>query len=169
MNCTEFGMAINSPRLKRIVTHWQAIRGSRAMPAWQDIRPAGIKAELPIVWSYRYDALQQEFIGGLAGDAIQRLLGGKIKNERSADMYKMDYPRFLARAKRVLFGPALFLGRGLLFKERDRQCFGERVMLPFSNKSGQMDGILGATDYKFEILYKSGPEATDEVEEWSTL
>ncbi len=81
----------------------------------------------------------------------------------------MDYPRFLTRAKRVLFGPALFLGRGLLFKERRRQCFGERIMLPFSTACGKPDGILGATDYKFDILYKTGPEATDEVEKWFTL
>jgi hypothetical protein len=42
-------------------------------------------------------------------------------------------------------------------------------MLPFSTASGDLDGILGATDYKFDILYKTGPEATGEVERWFAL
>jgi hypothetical protein len=31
-----FRMAIDSPRLKRVLTHWEAARGGRVMPAWQD-------------------------------------------------------------------------------------------------------------------------------------
>jgi len=112
------------------------------MPMWQDIRPAKIKAELPIVWSYRYDVVQDEFIGGLAGDAIQRLLGGPIKNTRFRQVHNAD-PHFFNRAKQVLFGPAIFLGRGLLFRQRDRQCYGERIILPFSSGDGRADGSSG--------------------------
>ena len=92
---------INSPRLKRVLGHWRDACGNRACPAWQDIRPAQIKAELSIVWSYRYDAMQDEFVGGIAGDAIQRLLGGPIKNAHFRKVHAAD-PHLFARAKQVL-------------------------------------------------------------------
>lgn len=159
MNCGSTCLAITSPRLKRVLSHWCEARGNRLMPAWRDIRPAEIRTELPIVWSYRYDAGQDEFIGGLAGDAIQRLFGRPLKNANLRHLYDMDYERFFARAKQVLFKPALFLGKGLLFKERERQCYGERIILPFSCENGRAGGIFGATDFKFAFLYESGAEA----------
>jgi hypothetical protein len=168
MNCHYLPITINSPRLKRVFAHWREIRENRLMPAWQDICPAKIKAELPIVWSYRYDAGQDEFLGGLAGDAIQRLLGGPIRNVRFRHLHNAD-PHFFARAKRVLFGPSIFLGRGLLFRQRERQCYGERIILPFANGDGRAAGIFGATDYKFSLLYESGPEACGEAEQWLDL
>lgn len=67
----------------------------RLAPAWRDINPAKIKTELPIVWFYRCDATQDEFVGGLAGDAIHRLLGGAIKNARFHQLHKAA-PHFLS-------------------------------------------------------------------------
>ena len=159
---------INSPRLKRILEHWHDARGNRLIPTWQDIRPARIKAELPIVWSYRYDAIQDEFLGGIAGDAIQRLLGGPIKNARFRKVHAAD-PHFFIRAKQVLSRPAIFLGRGLLFRQRSRQCYGERLIMPFAGVDGRAGGIFGATDYRFAFLYTSGPECHGEVEHWFHL
>ena len=159
---------INSPRLKRILGHWRDARGNRPIPTWQDIRPARIKAELPIVWSYRYDAIQDEFLGGIAGDAIQRLLGGPIKNAQFRKVHAAD-PHLFARAKQVLIRPAIFFGRGLLFRQRSRQCYGERLILPFAGADGRACGIFGATDYKFAFLYAFGPEYYGEVEHWFDL
>lgn len=156
---------MESSRLKRVLEHWNEVRGDRLMPAWQDIRPAMIKAELPILWSYRYDPARNDFIGGLAGDAIQRLLGGPIKNASFERVIGVDDVHLLARAFRVLFEPAIFFGRGLLFREQARRCYGQRLMLPFSSEDGQVKGILGATDYKFSFQYN----VHDEVEHWVGL
>lgn len=161
-------LAISSPKLQRILSHWLESRGSQLMPMWRDIRPAQIKVALPFVWQYRYDSEQDEFFGGLAGDAMQRLIGGPIKNARFRQLYHGD-PHLFARAKRVLFDPAIFYGCGLLFKQRDRQCFGERIMLPFSGRDGVAAGIFGATDYSYSFPCKGGPKAFDEVEQWSHL
>ena len=103
-------VAIGSSKLRRILSHWLEIRGNRLMPMWQDICPAKIKSELSVVWQYRYDRAEDEFFGGLSGDAIQRLIGGPIKNARFRELHKGD-PHFFARAKRVLFDPAIFCGR----------------------------------------------------------
>lgn len=164
----DLGVKIDSPKLKHVLDHWCETRENRLMPSWEDIRPAAIKAALPIVWSYRYDIAQDEFFGGFAGDSIQRLLGGPIKDAHFRRVYNAD-PHFFARAKKVLFAPAIFLGRGLLFRQRERQCYGERMILPFSGRAGRADGIIGATDYKFAVLYKSDPEACGEVEQWFDL
>jgi hypothetical protein len=168
MRSDDLQIAINSPKLKRVFEHWREARENRLIPAWQDIRPIKIKAELPIVWSYRYDAIQDEFLGGIAGDAIQRLLGGPIKNAQFRKVHDAD-PHFFARAKQVLTRPAIFFGRGLLFRQRDRQCYGERLILPFARRNGDPGGIFGATDYKFSLLYTSGPEFCGEVEHWFDL
>ena|SRR5579859_5948829 len=161
-------VAIGSPKLRRILSHWLEIRGNRLMPMWQDIRPAKIKSELSVVWQYRYDRAEDEFFGGLSGDAIQRLIGGPIKNARFRELHKGD-PHFFARAKRVLFDPAIFCGRGLLYQQQERQCYGERIMLPFSDTDGHASGIFGATDYSFAVLYEGGPEVRGEVEQWFDL
>jgi hypothetical protein len=157
--------SMESSRLRRVLEHWNEVRGDRLMPAWQDIRPGMIKAELPILWSYRYDPARNDFIGGLAGDAIQRLLGGPIKNASFERVLGADDRHLSTRAFRVLFEPAIFFGQGLLFREQARRCHGQRIMLPFSSEDGQMKGILGATDYKFSFLY----DVRDEVEHWVGL
>jgi hypothetical protein len=167
MSINNLRMILDSKKLSRVFEHWHEVRGNRLMPAWEDFRARSIKAELPIMWSYRYDSERDDFIGGLAGDAIQRLLGGTIKNVSIARVHDADYPRFFARAKRVLFQPAVFFGRGLLFKERARQCYGERIMLPFSNGDGHVKGILGATDFKLSFLYGRG--VGNEAEHWVSL
>lgn len=160
-------MILDSKKLSRVLGHWHEVRGNRLMPAWEDFRARSIKAELPIMWSYRYDPERDDFIGGLAGDAIQQLLGGPIKDVSIARVHDADYSCLFARAKRVLFQPAVFFGRGLLFKERARQCYGERIMLPFSSGDGHVKGILGATDFKFSFLY--GRRMGDEAEHWVSL
>jgi len=161
-------LAITSPTLRRVLLHWLECRTGRLMPMWSDIRPAKIKTELPFIWQYRYDSEQDEFFGGLCGEEIRRLMGRSIKNERFRDLYPGD-PHLFSRAKRVLFDPAIYYGRGLLFTQRDRQCFGERLVLPFASPDGMPAGILGATDYHYSFLYRAGPESQCEVEQWSPL
>jgi hypothetical protein len=161
-------LSISSPKLQRILLHWLECRTDRLMPMWRDIRPAKIKAELPFVWQYRYEPKQDEFFGGLSGNEIQRLVGGPIKNVRFRHLHRGD-PHLFPRAKRVLFNPAIFYGRGLLFNQRDRQCFGERIMLPFASADGLSAGIFGATDYSYSFLYQGEPESRCEVEHWSPL
>jgi hypothetical protein len=168
MRGDDLPIVIGSPRLGRVLGHWREACGERLIPSWQDIRPDRIKAELPIVWSYRYDPIQDDFLGGIAGDAIQKLLGGPIKNTQFRKLHAAD-PHLFGRAKEVLARPAIFFGRGLLFKQRSRQCYGERLMLPFAGKDGRACGIFGATDYKFSFLYASGPEYSGEVEHWFDL
>ncbi len=168
MKSSDPKITLDSPELNLVLAHWCEIRGNRLMPFWDDIRPATIKAALPIVWSYRYDSEMDEFLGGFAGDKIQRLLGGTIKNVQFRQLHDEE-PHFFTRAKRVMFEPAVFCGRGLLFRKRERQCYGERIILPFLCGTGSTGGIIGATDFRFSLLYKSEQEIRGELEHWSGL
>jgi hypothetical protein len=167
MDCKGHRLMLNSPKLRRVLAHWCEARGGRLIPGWRDIDPAKIKTELQIVWSYRYDAIQDEFVGVLAGDAIHRLLGGSIKNARFRQLHEAD-PHFFNRAKRVLFDPAIYIGRGLLFRQRNRQCYGERIILPLWS-DGCAESIFGATDYKFSFPRYPEADADNELEQWWDL
>ena len=87
---------------------------------------------------------------------------------RFRNVHKAD-PQLFLRVKKDLLGPALFFSHGLLFKQRQRRCFGERAILPFSSEDGQAAAIFGATDFKLAFLYRSGPETCGEVEHWFDL
>ena len=168
MNDLAVQLGIRSPKLRHILSHWLDSRTDRLMPRCQDIRPAKIKAELPLVWQYRYDSVQDEFIGGFAGAQIERLIGRPIKNACFRHLHPGDLHLF-ARAKRVLSDPAIFYGHGPLFKQRERQSIGERIILPFSDAGGAAAGIFGATDYSYSFSYKDGPDACEEIEQWRPI
>ena len=78
------------------------------MPAWQDIKPARIAAQLPIIWSYSYDQGTDEFTGRLAGDRIVQVFhsAGPVYKQRD---------RFEHGERIVLpLGPGGLPGNGVL-------------------------------------------------------
>jgi hypothetical protein len=168
MSWIEFERSIVSPKLKDVARHWNEARKSRRMPAWTDIRPTAIKPHLPIVWSYEYDAAQQDFIGRLAGIAIAEVAGLRFKGARLSELRPVHrYPRALARARRVVEEPALYRGQGLVYESTDCLRYGERIILPLSSDGVGGDGIFGATEYKNLADCESIPrDAHTEVEFW---
>lgn len=166
-----FLAAISAEPLKLVAEHWAAVRGGRSVPGWRDIRPSAIAPQLSILWSWKYDAAMDRFTGRLAGDAVEAIFG---RSFRGADMREIfpaaDYDRISARHRRVATEPALFLGRGLVFRHLDRYGMGERVILPLSDSGNACDGIVGATVY--EMATGSRPpdvEAQQEIEEWFAI
>jgi len=119
------------------------------MPAWGDIRPARIAAQLPIIWSYRYDPLSGDFVGRLAGDQITAIFGKSFRNLPLVDAHPAaDYPWIHALCKRVVSEPAIHHYSGRVFMQLSRFGHGERIMLPLSTDGHVSDGILGATLYQ---------------------
>ncbi|MBA2682430.1 MAG: PAS domain-containing protein [Ktedonobacteraceae bacterium] len=171
MGFAEFEQSISSPNLKSVARHWDEVRGGRRMPSWTDIRPAQIKAQLSIVWSYDYEPARDDFVGRLAGIAISGMSSGRFKGLRLSELRPIDqYPRALARARRVVKDPALYRGEGLVYKTANDFGFGERIALPISNDGNTADGIFGATEYtRYPSFDPSDPEARTEVEYWFSL
>jgi hypothetical protein len=168
MSFRDFEQTIASSELRHVARHWNDRRGSRKLPGWSDIQPSLIAAQLPIIWSYKYDRVSDSFIGRLAGDKIERMFGKSFRGSPMNEIYpKEDFPILFARSKRVVCEPALFRGEGMVFKHIDRLGRGERIILPLADDGVAGDGLLGVTQYQ---LVDGVPSADDsERESWFPL
>lgn len=148
---------LTSDRLRRIVCHWDDVRGERLMPAWEDIDPAEIPRELPIIWAWKYLRDTDSFRGRFAGEEINAIFG---KSLRGADMREFfadwEYERVFQKRRRVVTEPCIAVGTGHVFLHAGRYGLGERVILPLSRDGTVGDGVLGATTYDL-----SKPLSTD--------
>lgn len=171
MSFAEFEQSINSVNLKQVALVWCEARRGRRMPAWTDINPAKLKAQLPIVWSYAYDAERDDFVGRLAGVAISGMSSGRFKGLWLSELRPPDmYPRSLARAQRIVKEPALYRGEGLVYKTADNFGYGERISLPVSTDGVTADGIFGATEYRsFADWDITSPPERTEIEHWFSV
>ncbi len=168
MSFGAFEPAIKSPALKHVARHWAEVRGSRTMPAWSDIRPSQIAGQLTIIWSYTYDRSADAFTGRLAGVRMEQLFGRSLKGLPMKELYpQKDYDRLFARAKRVVCGPELYRGEGMVFKHLDHFGYGERIMLPLADDGVRGDGIFGATDY--QSFRSMASEPLSETDDWFAL
>jgi hypothetical protein len=167
----EFEQSIISVNLKQVARVWYEARNGRQMPAWTDISPAKLKTQLPMVWSYAYDAERDDFVGRLAGEAISGMSSGRFKGLWLSELRPPDkYPRALARARRIVKEPALYRGEGLVYKTADNFGYGERISLPISTNGSDSDGIFGATEYRsFSDWDTSSPAGRTEIEHWFSV
>lgn len=152
MNFEAFRSSIVSPALQAVAAHWNAARGDRMMPSWQQLKPSRIAAQLPIVWAYKYDRVTEQFTGRLAGDRITRSLGKSFRGIRLEDVHPpTTLPHMYRTLKRGVDTPQLYHFRGVLFRQRDRVATGERIGLPLSSDGVNVDGIIGASDYDYPL------------------
>lgn len=144
----EFLEAISAPGLRAVAQHWNTARGSRRMPAWADIRPSAIAAQLPIIWAWRYDSSRDRFTGRIAGDAVEALFGVTIRNKELAELVEgAPYDAMFGRMKRTVSGPALYFGEGVVYRHLAKLGLGQRIILPLSDNRETCDGVFGATLY----------------------
>jgi len=171
MSLERFDHSIESPALRNVVRHWTEARGARLMPGWNDLKPTAIKDQLTIIWVWRFDSVSRQFIGRLAGERIESVLGVSIRGARMSEVFaRHDYAKALARHMRVMTEPALFRGQGLIFRHLDRFDMGERIILPLADDGEHGDGIIGVTE--FESNYGTPPKDVvrgAESESWFTL
>lgn len=148
MHC-ELLHAVASPALKAVAQHWFSARGARRMPAWSNINPKAIAAQLPLVWSLKYDPATEAFTGRLAGDRIARLIG---KGFRGLPLDQAQTPQAFGAMQPLLNAvvtkPAIYLGSGNIFRFENAFLAGERLLLPLAADGIHPDGLLGATDYQ---------------------
>ncbi len=170
MSFEAFERKIIAPSLKQIARHWNEARGSRVLPGWNHIRPSAIAAQLPIIWSYKYDRRNDSLTGRLAGDVIEAVFGKSFRGTAMNDLFTPDgFSFFFARHKRVVVEPCFFHGVGGVFYRLSRVGTGERIILPLSDNGADGDGILGATLYNPSAAQSAGKADRCEVEEWFAL
>jgi len=170
MSFAEFERSIESVNLKAVAAHWNAARGANLMPSWSDIRPAAIAKQLPILWSYVYDAGQDEFIGRIGGEAINRIFGRNIKGVKLSELSAIiDRDRLVERLKRVMQEPALVSGFSSMFSQQEQYGVGERIILPLGTDGRTGDAVLGATQYHTQGYVPSDIQKLPQRENWFSL
>ena len=171
MSFADFEQSIMSANLRHVAAVWHQARNGRPVPAWSDINPAKLKAQLPIVWSYSYDAERDDFVGRLAGQSILGMSSGQFKGLWLSEIRPPDkYPRSLARARRIVKEPALYRGEGLVYQNAEKFGFGERLSLPLSNQGTIASGMFGATEFRSCGDWESSWTADRrEIEHWFSL
>jgi len=145
-----FVASITSPELRAVLLHWRSAASGRQMPSWEQIRPARITKQLPIVWAYKYDRVTSSFVGRLAGDKINQIVGRNLRGLPLEKVFQHEGLTWLQRTlKRVAEEPAIYYGTGTILKWLNRGGTGQRIILPLSSDGIVANGILGATEYHY--------------------
>ena len=162
--------SIHSHNLKAVFAHWVEAKGAHAMPSWEQLSPARIAHQLPLIWAYRYDWEADKFLGRLAGDKICQIFGKNIRGLRLDEIFPPDAVDWTHRLyQRVVQEPALYHSRGAVFSHLKRWGIGERVILPLSSDGIVGDGLLGVTDYRYPHPAAGEAAAIAETERWFSL
>jgi hypothetical protein len=172
VNFEALNSAIESPSLKAVAAHWYAARDGALMPAWQRIRPSQIAQQLSIIWAYKFDRSNLQFIGRLAGERISECFGKNFRGARLQDIHPPHgYEISQAAMTKVALTPSIYLNHGPLFKYRDRIVPGERIMLPLASDGRNCDGVLGASFYQKPAIIGTGfpIEVISDDEVWTAL
>ncbi len=160
MSYALFCAAIKEPALLEIAAHWHAARGGRQLPAWRDIDAYALGRHLAIVWSWRYDFTRDTFVGRLAGEEINAMLGVNIRGKTIEECFVPDVATVVRqRYQAVMDGPSFMFSYGKVFAGAGRAGQGERIVLPLADDGIRADGVLGATVYRLGIT----PTARDDV------
>jgi hypothetical protein len=153
MSYARFQAAITEPALLEIAAHWHAARGDRLLPAWRDIDACALAPHLPIVWSWRYDFTCETFVGRLAGEEINAMLGVSIRGKTIEECFAPDVAAVVRqRYQTVMDGPSLMVSHGKVFARTGRTGSGTRIVLPLANDGVRSDGLLGATVYRLGMV-----------------
>jgi hypothetical protein len=161
MSYARFQAVITEPALLEIAAHWHAARGDRLLPAWRDIDACALAPHLPIVWSWRYDFTCETFVGRLAGEEINAMLGVSIRGKTIEECFAPDVAAVVRqRYQTVMDGPSLMVSHGKVFARTGRTGSGTRIVLPLANDGVRPDGLLGATVYRLGIVPTARDGAT---------
>jgi hypothetical protein len=160
MSYALFRAAISEPALLEIAAYWNKVRGARRMPAWRDIDAYALAPHLPIIWAWRYDFTRDTFVGRLAGEEINAMLGVSIRGKTMEECFAPDVVAVVReRYRAVMDGPSFMFSYGKVFANAGRSGHGERIVLPLADDGVHSDGVLGATVYRLGIV----PTARDGV------
>jgi hypothetical protein len=169
MSFKAFAQSISSPALKAIALHWNHVRGTGDLPAWEQLDLGALGAQISLVWVYRYDRRTGRFTGRLAGDRITKGLGKNLRGLPLDDAHSaQDYLWVHRYLTRVVTEVVAYRSAGRLFKQAGRFVEGERIALPLGSDGILADGVMGASDYRHPHL--EGPfEIITENEVWEKL
>lgn len=153
-----FRARIRSPALRALADDWNAARGTRRMPFWDDVRPDATAPYLGSMWAFDYHRGSGEFTGRLAGSAIMQNFGRSFLGTSLRDLHTAPaFETAQAVLMRTVSEPACSRWSGGLYKIGDKIVEGERLLLPMGADAAHPDGVLGASQFdSFPLSHKHG-------------
>jgi hypothetical protein len=139
---TDFAAQIQSDVLRRLVAHWQRLRGDRRLPARADFDPLDVRYALghislievhrdPLRFFFRLDGTKQVDLFGI--DCTRRYLDEAMPHDHAA-MAAASY------ADVVQHGEPRYFRRKIAFHQR--MIDYEIVILPFTKAGGQVELLM---------------------------
>lgn len=170
MSVLDFIRSIGESRLVALAEHWNDARRGRAMPGWRDIDPIAIWQTLPIVWSWRWDSELNDFVGRLAGEEVERVLGCSVRGRRIAQVFgAATAPLVKTRYLDLMRGPALGRSIGQVFSHVGMTGSGEQIILPLGPDRSGAGGVIGATVYHLRAVTRTASRPFDEGSDQQTF
>ncbi|SMF22339.1 hypothetical protein SAMN06265365_104120 [Tistlia consotensis] len=141
------GLGLGDSRLRRLAAYWDALRGARIMPRFDELEPWKVPDLLPIMWVWRVDRERRLMFLRLVGEEVQRVLGSWPRGAELAEAApKAVLPLLRRRYEAVAYGPAILYVRGMALLG-DMRVPAERLVLPLGAGEQAADDILGISHY----------------------
>ncbi|GGF08993.1 hypothetical protein GCM10011611_13080 [Aliidongia dinghuensis] len=157
IDASTFRAALATPELIRLFDYWQALRGTRPMPLWSDIRPEEIAPVLPRIWAWRLGA-DDDLRLRLVGEQVLAILRRNVRGKTPEDLYApAEAAAIRARLIKVARVPTCSHTAGDIFHGAHRVGTGERLALPYAEARGGF-GIIGASKATLDPDPESGLE-----------
>ena len=149
--------------------HWDAARGRRLLPSFEQMHLSSLSGPVNRMWVYRYDRDTRRFSGRLSGDQITKAFGKNFRALPLEDaMSAKEYLWVHRVLTRIVTEPAIYRSGGNIYRRAGRLIAGERVGLPLAEDGMNADGILGVSDYRDPHLEEPF-ELLNEQEAWLPL
>ena len=136
--------------VRTVLTEWFALYDGTHVPERNQIDPVRLPKALPYLYILEYEEDVGRFFIRLSGETIRdvydRPITGKYLDELNPDAVNQRVnPYYLA----TIDVPCIVHISGRLYAEAQRPAIGERLLMPITHDSVNVNGILGVTHFKW--------------------
>lgn len=151
---------IDDPTLGKLVERWFAWRNGDAYPARKSIEPLELGQALPFVWICQHEPDLKRYRYHLVGEAVNTLYGQGLRGRSPTDFLSSKTASLLkVRLDACLESGHLAHSTGAQTLHDKRHVVVQRLFLPMTGSTGELDTILGCTKVTDTITNDAGDEA----------
>lgn len=155
--------SVEESRLKVVLEHWNALRGSRPMPSRRDIDPLALKGALGIVMIARYDPAFDDFRFSLFGIEVAEAQRAHYTNRLARELAPPTFGALISsNYRQVRESGRPYFGRISISCVRELVSY-ERLVLPLGEDATKVDAVLVASSHEksfWQTLYDEESEGS---------
>jgi hypothetical protein len=140
--------SVVSRAVLEVARYWLSVGGFRFAVPRRGLDPLVLSpGVLPRLWLADHEPDRGDFRFRLAGETINQMFGGSVRDRRLGDVLAHDKAAAVQRRlTRVLHRPCVCYCRGVIHIDHDRHGWSERLTLPLADDFGRLSHILGIAD-----------------------